>query len=792
MEPPRQKLFARIALLLFTAVCVLWLVRLDYSAKISTNVIDLIPADERAPELSLVRDLTDQQQARVVLFALNIPGSTVPPAEAAQAFASTLKASPTVSDIVVLGDSSTRDALGRFIFNRRFDLLLPTWLEEKSRAFASTGKPAAEFSPWLAEQTALDLDTFVARPESLAFQDLIPRDPLLLVPSLIGKVESLASSQASAPSTGPALIWAVVKDSPFSEAGQEPVFAAIDAALTETKKIAPALELRWTGINRFAAESKARIKSEIFSRHLLSLLGVLVIVCLFVRRLWKILHLIPVVILSTLGGLVFTTMIFDRVHVLVFVIGSILAGVAIDYGFYLYMQPSLHPDEPYRSRLSRLLKPLLTSCLTTVIGFSLLFWSELPLVRQLGVFVSAGLVSALVVAILYFAQLDRAFLETRSLIVPAALRARRFIAPVFVLAALIALIGPWNLRWRDDIRDLEIPAPALKANDEEVRRLFGDLTERTAYLTRGDTPSAARDALDRFITWHNAQFTTAPAASAGFLIPTETSWNARPARLASLASFPADLRAALEKHGYTADSFAPFFEAWETLRTSSASVSPPSTFNLQPSTSAYASLFSDVRGELTGPLSLLFHLDPAGGPSWFLTLADHAPGTTPPPELNTFSVAQLESLNSLFARYRADAARLSAIGLALLGASVFVIYGFKRGIRIFMIPAGSCLFALGLLGLCGQTLNIFHLLAAFLGVCLSHNYAIFSAENIQRHEPPPPSIRLSALCTAVVFGALALSKIPVVAALGTTVGLIVITALLMVELEPLGRPSKHP
>ncbi|ATC64392.1 hypothetical protein CMV30_10730 [Nibricoccus aquaticus] len=843
MEPPRQKLFARLALLLFTALCALWLARLDYSAKISTNVIDLIPSDERAPELALVRDLTDQQQSRVLLLALAGPNTATDPAAVATsaslnsqpstlnpssapfpfssypapspaavaAFAASLKNSPAVSDAVVLGDTSARDALGVFIFTRRQDLLLPTWLAEQHRAYLATSsspslnsQPSAlnssespAFSEWLAEQTALALDTFLARPESIAFQELIPQDPLLLVPSLIGKVEGLASSQPTASPTGPALIWAVVKDSPFSEAGQDPVFAAIDTALAEAKKISPGAELRWTGINRFAAASKASIKSEIFSRHLLSLLGVLIIVCLFVRRLWKILHLVPVVILSTLGALVVTTMVFDRVHVLVFVIGSILAGVAIDYGFYLYMQPSLRPGEPYRSRLSRLLKPLLTSCLTTVIGFSLLFWSDLPLVQQLGVFVSAGLISALLIAILYFAQLENAFLETRPLVIPPAVRSRRFITPLFILAALVALAGPWFLSWRDDIRELEIPAPALRANDGEVRALFGDATERTAYLTRGDTPAAARVNLARFTTWHDAQFPENPAASAGFLLPTETDWNARAAHLAALKNFPADLRTALEKHGYTPDSFAPFFDSWSALTASpTLNTAANPSLNSQPSTlnssASYSSLFTDLRRELTGPLSLLFHLDPAGGPSWFLTLADHPPGAIPPAELNTFSVAQLESLNTLFARYRADAAKLSAIGLALLGASVFVIYGFKRGIRIFVIPAGSCLFALGLLGLCGQTLNIFHLLAAFLGVCLSHNYAIFSAENIQRHEPPPPSIRLSALCTAVVFGALALSKIPVVAALGTTVGLIVITALLMVELEPLGRPSKRP
>ena len=57
MEPPRQKLFARIALFVLAALGVLWLWHLDLSQKISTNVIDLIPNDERSPELFLNLDI---------------------------------------------------------------------------------------------------------------------------------------------------------------------------------------------------------------------------------------------------------------------------------------------------------------------------------------------------------------------------------------------------------------------------------------------------------------------------------------------------------------------------------------------------------------------------------------------------------------------------------------------------------------------------------------------------------------------------------------------------------------
>ncbi|MDP1579880.1 MAG: hypothetical protein Q8M02_06350, partial [Candidatus Didemnitutus sp.] len=47
-----------------------WLVQIDYARKISTDVLDLIPADERAPELTLVRSLASQAEARTMFFEL--------------------------------------------------------------------------------------------------------------------------------------------------------------------------------------------------------------------------------------------------------------------------------------------------------------------------------------------------------------------------------------------------------------------------------------------------------------------------------------------------------------------------------------------------------------------------------------------------------------------------------------------------------------------------------------------------------------------------------------------------
>jgi predicted exporter len=100
------------------------------------------------------------------------------------------------------------------------------------------------------------------------------------------------------------------------------------------------------------------------------------------------------------------------------------------------------------------------------------------------------------------------------------------------------------------------------------------------------------------------------------------------------------------------------------------------------------------------------------------------------------------------------------------------------------VPVGACLCSFGVLGLAGQPLNLFHLLGAFLALCLSLDYAIFTGDRAARGESgPPPSVRLSALNTTAAFGILAFSRIPVVAALGITVTLIVVLALVMVELD---------
>lgn len=774
MNPSRRKLFARLALGLGVLTGVIWLASLDYSKHISLDVLDLIPTDEREPELAMVRKLASEKQGRIALFALDPSVGQ----EAADQFIATLRQSGDFAEVEQMGDPEMRNVFGEYVFRHRFELLLPEWLAAHAAEYRKMNDPMP-WGDWLAQRAAAEFETYLSSAEAMAFEDLLTADPLLLVPGMIDRVRGIGETVTGGNSNEQILIWSRGAGSPLEPEAQQSLFETIDQASAQLESTPDGERMSWTGVARFAANSREQIKAEVTRLNVLSFVAVLAVAALCLQRAHKILHVVPVVVCSLLGAWVVTTLIVPRVHILVLVVGALLCGIAIDYAFHVYLHP-FHSGEDFAKRMRSVLKPLLVGAFTTAVGFSFLLMAELPFIRHLGIFVTAGLVCAVASALLWFSQIDEPYANTRAL-ADAPFAGMRALARgsdgrmrtgtriLLGCVAAIALAGPWLLTWHDDIRELELPAPELYANDRNIRSLFGESAEHATYLTRGENPSEARNALEKFLEWHSQHHPDAQTASLGFALPTEPHYELLPNELENLAGFSQAFREKLEQRGFETDHFQPFFDQWRALLR-------------RKEWPSYNQVVSDFSGMLRGPLALMMGTD--RGSSWFATVTDQAAGAEPPAETATVSSGQLQTLNHLFGRYRKSALRLSLLGLGVAALGVLGLYGPKRALRIVALPASACLFAFGLFGVTGQTLNLFHLIGAFLGICLSFDYAVFAAESAARHEPPPTSIRLSALTTAASFGVLTTSAIPVVSALGATVATIVLIALLGVELMP--------
>lgn len=748
---------AFLVLLGFLVLCGAWLLSLDPATRFTTDVTELLPADERDPEARLALSLVRERQGRVVLIALDAPKNTPPSAlaSAAHAHAETLRASPAFVSAFPLADQSWQHALGALLHARRFDLLLPNWLATQRAAYAAE-QSATPFPEWLAARVTAALDTHLASPAASATTELVSSDPLLLLVALADQAAPLAPAPAASPHR--ALVWAETRDGPLSEAGQQPVFDALEQAAGAARAQIPDLSVSSTGVARFAAAAKASTRTEITQLNTIALACVLVLTVLFLRRLHALLHLIPVVFLATIGAVTVTTLVFPRVHILVFALGSLLSGVAVDYAFQLVL--ARRENESYPARLRRLIIPLLGGAGTTFAGFLALTISELPLVRQLGVYVSAGIVCGLLSTLLYFALFPNLNLAPRRLPMQLALPARLRL-PLILALAVVAALGLSRLHWHDDLRNLEYPSPELRANDATLRTAFGETNAGTTFITRGATYAEARTRWQRLAE-------AVPVSSIAALLPAPDAYAATlaPETRSDLRAFAPAFLAAAQSAGYEPDAFERFKTDFDAYL---ATPSPD-----------YEGLLRKTLSDLPGPLALLTQTDSEG--VGFLSTAP-AGTTVPATAEGTLSLSGIEGLNTLFSRYRAATARLSLIGIAALVLISVVLHGPRVGLRTAALPLLATGLAFGLLALRGEAFGLFHLLGALLGVCLADDYAHFAHADDPAHPQARTAIRLSALTTAASFAVLMTSAIPAVSALGATVALIVILALVFVETD---------
>ena len=138
--------------------------------------------------------------------------------------------------------------------------------------------------------------------------------------------------------------------------------------------------------------------------------------------------------------------------------------------------------------------------------------------------------------------------------------------------------------------------------------------------------------------------------------------------------------------------------------------------------------------------------------------------------------------NRLVAGYRGQSLWLT--GLGLLAIALVLAGGLRsaRGVTRVLAPVvAAALVALAILHGLGLRLTLFHLVALLLVIGVGVNYALFfnrPAEDASRARLAALSVCVCCATTLSAFGALAVSAMPVLHALGVTVGLGIVLAFL--------------
>lgn len=425
----------------------------------------------------------------------------------------------------------------------------------------------------------------------------------------------------------------------------------------------------------------------------------LILLCRFYFRSLKI--LIPI-FLSILFGFLFgfsvSSIIFKKLHVLTFVFSTSLIGISLDYSLHYFLTGK---DRGFN-------KSLTASMLTTAAAFWGLLFSNIEVLRQIGIFTSFGLIGVyLFVRIILplFGEYSgvNSFPKIN-------LPRRYFLAAIFA----VILCGLFRVKFDDNIKNMYIPPKPLLAAESLYQKVF--TPKSSAFLIiKGKNI--------------NEILTREEGVNEGV---NEGGVNANGL---SLSSFVSSQERQKENIALVQDLYKNDLKNYENKLGVKFEPQKPEYYNPE-----------------DFPLKSEFELDENTS---FMMVSDEVEGA-----LNIG-----DEISKILKRLRVECFTILPCLFVVLFVILGLFYGLKNAFRITISPLLGIIFTVALLSLCGVNLNLFHILGLFLILGFSLDYSIF---RLKGDEKSKDAVFMSAASTAFSFLLLSCTSFKLISSLGIT------------------------
>ncbi|WP_255516391.1 MMPL family transporter [Luteimonas suaedae] len=755
----RARFALALAWLALLALAGVWL---GQRLQLSGDLRAFMPAPETPEQQLLIDELGDGPGARLLLVALSGAEPQVL-ARQSRALHAALRDDARIELVANGEDEAGLDAVPQRLRPYRY-LLSPGF--DRQPLDADTLRDALD-------ARLQDLGS----PAAALVEPLLPSDPTL---------ETLALAEAWTPASAPQRLHGVWFDragrealllirthaAGFDPAGQGAVVEAIRGAFANASAESGS-RLTLTGPGAFSVEIGARTAGEAARLAGIGGLGLLLLFWFAYRSGHLLLLGVLPLATAALAGIAAVTALFGGMHGITLAFGFTLIGVAQDYPVHLFSH--LRDGESPRATARALWPTLLTGVLSTCIAYLTFLVSGVDGLRQLAAFTVTGLLTAalatrfLLPALLQPGQgdaADAAWLQRVARRIDGLPRPRTagpLLAALALVCAGVAAFAPGDF-WENDLSRLTpVPAAAL-AEDGRLRDELGAADVRYVLALRADDAEAAlrklerlHPALDRLV----ADGAIAGYESAARYLPSAATQRARQARLPDPDALRTALAAALAGSPFRDDAFDPFLADVETART--AAPLTPDALAGTPLDAAVSGLLLPGEDGTTALVTLGGLRDPAA-----VARVAAAAGDV---RLLDFK----RTSESLVAAWRGQVLMALALAALLLALTVWIALRSPRRVGRVLLPMGlTVLVTLALLRGFGIELTLFHLVSLILAAGLGLDYALFferAGGDPRERLRTLHAILVCAAMTALVFGVLALSSIPVLRAIGVTVAI---------------------
>jgi predicted exporter len=573
--------------------------------------------------------------------------------------------------------------------------------------------------------------------------------------------------------------WSIVQydtvGSAFQLDGERHIDVLLDAAAAAANTQVPGLEVLRAGVPLHAEAAAVQANREINTIGWGSLAAVLLLVWLAFRSLRPILLVGASLLIGCGVALAVTVLVFGKVHVLTLVFGASLVGVAEDYGIHWFASRQAEPADRRWKLLRHLLPGLWLALLTSALAYLALGLAPFPGLRQMALFSVVGLAGAFLTVIFWFPWLDGGEIRAtgfsrwlgNTLERWPRLHGRKaalFLGVVVVFSA----VGIGQLSSNDDLRSLQSSPKTLIDQQIRISQMLGMPSPAQFYLVQGDDAEQVLQREEALIERLRVLSTKKQIGGYRALSDWLPSHQRQHADAALTAKVEPQV---LGKVGEAVGEplARPTYAAQDL---------DADAFLASPAAMPFRHLWL---GKVGGGLASVVMVDDLSRADALTLLEAQAQGIP-----GVRWVDRTADFSKLLKHYRKLMSALLLVGIVLVFAVLYWRYR-AQAWRVFAPTLVAGALTLALLGLFGQPLQLFNVLALMLLLGMGIDYGIFLIEH-RGDASAWLAVCVGAASTWLSFGLLGLSATPALRAFGLT---LLFGIGLVWMISPLFRPPPH-
>ncbi|TAK59774.1 MMPL family transporter [Methylobacter sp.] len=556
----------------------------------------------------------------------------------------------------------------------------------------------------------------------------------------------------------------------------ETLSSLVNSATEQVKAVGG--ELLVSGMPLFTAHGAESAKQEISTVGIGSSLGIIVLLWATFRSMRPLLLSSLAIGSGLIAALVISVLFFGKIHILTLVFGASLIGVADDYAQHFLCDSFGEKDWNPRKGLKFILPGLSLGLASNLLSYAGLGFSPFPGLQEVALFSAVGLLVAWLTVVLLFPLLLTGFRFDHQ---PGILKLTTYWEehwPLWVsnnrrwLGLILSVFvagGLWLLTPQDDVRLLQSPPAELLRTADKIRQLFPMSPDNQFFLVSGKDQTEwhqnEQKLLKRLEALKQQKALTAYEGLSNYW-PDATQQQQNYQLLKHKLYDSGLLERYMADLGF--DEAAVKAEYKQFAEAASNTLTLPEWLAAADQTKQQLWLGCDF-GHCQSTVALIGINDISA-----LTALQDLSGV--------IWVDQVESVSSLFARYRIRASGLLAIAFCLASLGLGYKFGWRNGMTIMSVPVVALAVSLAMSGWFGQLFSLFNLFALLLVLGIGVDYGLFFFMAGDRRASTSLGVTLSALTTLLAFGLLAASSTEIVHAFGFTVTAGIVTALLCAPL----------